>query len=142
MVSRAARQSWASVAGMDRRSRGADSSSGCRATTSRAANEPSGSNGARPVAADATFPWGHTSFVRYRGIVKVMVYSRGSDRPWLVDLATEQVESAPDLSHPVYDEARQMTYLHEPKYEAAIDSAASVGTKKADRETGEDQKGF
>jgi hypothetical protein len=42
----------------------------------------------------------------------------------------------------IYDEARQMTHLLEPGYPAAIDSAGHAHTKKADRETGEDQKGF
>jgi hypothetical protein len=35
-----------------------------------------------------------------------------------------------------------MTYLREPVYELAITSDLGVGTKKAGRETGEDQKGF
>jgi hypothetical protein len=35
-----------------------------------------------------------------------------------------------------------MTYVQEPEYTPAIDSTSGVSTKKADRETGEDQKGF
>lgn len=62
--------------------------------------------------------------------------------PWLLDLATVQADSGPDPSRPVYDDKRQMTYVLEPIRELAIDSPLSVSTKKADRETGEDQKGF
>jgi hypothetical protein len=63
-------------------------------------------------------------------------------RPWLVDLATTQADSGPPPGSPVYDESRQMTYVQEPTRKAAIDSDTSLGTKKADRETGEDQKGL
>lgn len=62
--------------------------------------------------------------------------------PWLLDLATKQQSTGPAPGAPVYDEASQMTYLREPVYELAISSEAGVATKKADRETGEDQKGF
>lgn len=62
--------------------------------------------------------------------------------PWLLDLATRQESTGPDPGDPVYDPESQMTYLRVPSYELAIDSDASIGTKKADRETGEDQKGF
>lgn len=65
-----------------------------------------------------------------------------SDTPWLVDLATTQSDSGPHPGEPVYDDERQMTYLQEPVYEPAIDAATGIATKKADRETGEDQKGF
>lgn len=64
------------------------------------------------------------------------------DETWLVDLATTQRDSGPHPGRPVYDETHQMTYLQEPAYEPAIEAGAGVQTKKADRETGEDQKGF
>jgi hypothetical protein len=57
-------------------------------------------------------------------------------------LATQQENHGPPQGNPVYDDARQMTYLQEPEYEPAIDSTIGLSTKKADRETGEDQKGF
>lgn len=62
--------------------------------------------------------------------------------PWLVDLATVQRDTGPHPGRPIYDDERQMTYVREPAYEPAIDSSDSLSTKKADRETGEDQKGF
>jgi hypothetical protein len=62
--------------------------------------------------------------------------------PWLLDLASVQADSGPHPGRPVYDDESQMTYLQEPAYELAIDAAGGIGTKKADRETGEDQKGF
>jgi hypothetical protein len=62
--------------------------------------------------------------------------------PWLVELATIQANTGPDPGRPAYDDATQMTYLREPSRVLAIASDAGVGTKKADRETGEDQKGF
>jgi hypothetical protein len=65
-----------------------------------------------------------------------------NESPWLLDLATRQESSGPAPGNPAYDDARQMTYLREPAYELAIDSDTGVATKKADRETGEDQKGF
>jgi len=69
--------------------------------------------------------------------------AHGTDpTPWLVDLATTQSGSGPHPGRPVYDESQQMTYLQEPAYTLAIDAAVGPGTKKADRETGEDQKGF
>jgi hypothetical protein len=64
------------------------------------------------------------------------------DTPWLIDLASVQSDSGPHPGRPVYDDGDQMTYLQEPAYEPAIDAASGIGTKKADRETGEDQKGF
>ncbi|MGO9956229.1 MAG: hypothetical protein ACLP50_09665 [Solirubrobacteraceae bacterium] len=66
----------------------------------------------------------------------------GREAPWLLDLATTQGDSGPHPGQPVYDERRQMTYMQEPPYEPAIDSSLAGPTKKADRETGEDQKGF
>jgi len=65
-----------------------------------------------------------------------------NETPWLLDLAATQAGSGPVTGEPTYDDDRQMTYVHEPVYEPAIDSASGVSTKKADRETGEDQKGF
>jgi hypothetical protein len=62
--------------------------------------------------------------------------------PWLLDLATRQPSTGVDRGSPAYEEAAQMTYLNQPVRVLAIDSDASIGTKKADRETGEDQKGF
>jgi hypothetical protein len=59
-----------------------------------------------------------------------------------LDHALSQADSGPAPGRPVYDEDRQMTYLQEPSYAAAIDSLSGISTKKADRETGEDQKGF
>jgi hypothetical protein len=66
----------------------------------------------------------------------------GRQRPWLLDLATTQRDSGPHPGLPLYDEHRQMTYMQTPRYEPAIDSSLAGPTKKADRETGEDQKGF
>jgi len=69
----------------------------------------------------------------------------GSDlgaRPWILDLATRQQSTGPAPGDPVYDEATQMTYVRAPVRQLAITSSLGVGTKKADRETGEDQKGF
>lgn len=63
-------------------------------------------------------------------------------RPWLLDLAARQRDSGSDPGDPIYDEARQMTYLRKPDYQPAIDAERGISTKKADRETGEDQKGF
>ena len=62
--------------------------------------------------------------------------------PWLVDLASRQANTGPDAGTALYDDATQMSYLREPELVLAIASDTSVGTKKADRETGEDQKGF
>ena len=64
------------------------------------------------------------------------------DLPWLLDLATVQLDSGPHPAMPHYDDAKQMTYVRVPAYQPAIDSGAAFSTKKADRETGEDQKGF
>ena len=58
-----------------------------------------------------------------------------------MDLATTQQDTGPHPGQPVYDDARQMTYLREPADEPAIEADLSIQTKKADRETGEDQKG-
>jgi hypothetical protein len=62
--------------------------------------------------------------------------------PWLLELAVVQRDTGRSPGNPAYDDAKQMTYLREPAYEAAIDVDGPVSTKKADRETGEDQKGF
>jgi hypothetical protein len=62
--------------------------------------------------------------------------------PWLLDLATVQPDSGPHPAMPYYDDAEQMTYVRVPVCQPAIDSGAALSTKKADRETGEDQKGF
>ncbi|HEY3945604.1 MAG TPA: hypothetical protein VGL78_10285 [Solirubrobacteraceae bacterium] len=64
------------------------------------------------------------------------------DLPWLLDLATVQPDSGPHPGMPYYDDAKQMTYVRVPVHQSAIDSGAAFSTKKADRETGEDQKGF
>jgi hypothetical protein len=66
----------------------------------------------------------------------------GANTPWLVDLATRQQVSGPNPGDPVYDDAQQMTYMREPAYQPAIEADGGVSTKKADRETGEDQEGF
>lgn len=63
------------------------------------------------------------------------------DRPWLLDLATQQ-EVAGDHPRQAYRESTQMTHLCLPGDPPAIDSERSPMTKKADRETGEDQKGY
>jgi hypothetical protein len=62
-------------------------------------------------------------------------------RPWLLDLATRQ-EVAGDHPRQVYRESTQMTHLCLPGDPVAIDSERPPMTKKADRETGEDQKGY
>lgn len=64
-----------------------------------------------------------------------------TDRPWLLALATRQIEIAAGPSQ-VYSESTQMSHLRALGDPAAIDSERSPTTKKADRETGEDQKGF
>ena len=64
-----------------------------------------------------------------------------TDRPWLLTLATRQVERTAGLS-PVYNESTQMSHLRILGEPVAIDSERAPTTKKADRETGEDQKGF
>lgn len=61
-------------------------------------------------------------------------------RPWLLELATRQ-GVAGDHPRQIYRESTQMTHLCLPGDPAAIDSERSPMTKKADRETGEDQKG-
>jgi hypothetical protein len=68
--------------------------------------------------------------------------SVSAPRPWLLDLASTQTDSGPHPGNPVYNDASQMTYLQKPALTLAIDSNSGVSTKKADRETGEDQKGF
>jgi hypothetical protein len=65
-----------------------------------------------------------------------------TDAPWLLSRASVQRESDPAPVTPHYDDARQMSYASETTDELAIDASFGVGTKKADRETGEDQKGF
>jgi hypothetical protein len=80
-----------------------------------------------------------------RGYHRVVTQARPTDPqtlPWLLDLATQQQTTGPAPGDPIYDDATQMTYVREPAYELAISSDVGVGTKKADRETGEDQKGF
>lgn len=64
-----------------------------------------------------------------------------TDRPWLLTLATRQVERTAGLS-PIYSESTQMSHLRTSGGPAAIDFERAPTTKKADRETGEDQKGF
>jgi hypothetical protein len=64
-----------------------------------------------------------------------------TDRPWLLTLATRQLERAAGPSQ-VYSESTQMAHLRVPGEPVAIDSGRPPTTKKADRETGEDQKGF
>lgn len=62
-------------------------------------------------------------------------------RPWLLDLATPQRgrgDSAGDAQ--VYDDDLQMAVRLEEPHILAIDSANPPQTKKADIETGEDQK--
>ena len=63
------------------------------------------------------------------------------DRPWLLTLATRQLERAAGPSL-IYSESTQMSHLRAPGEPVAIDSGRPPTTKKADRETGEDQKGF
>lgn len=65
-----------------------------------------------------------------------------NELPWLLALATRQTSTGADPGSPAYDDVTQMTYLHQPSRVLAIESDAGIGTKKADRETGEDQKGF
>jgi hypothetical protein len=67
--------------------------------------------------------------------------STESDRPWLLDLATPQRGHVPTIDGAMYDDARQMTVLQEPNI-PVIDAGLSAPTKKADREVGEDQKGW
>ena len=62
--------------------------------------------------------------------------------PWLIELATVQRDTGARPGSPVYDDEQQMTYLREPEYVAAIATELPPNSKKADRETGEDQKGF
>jgi hypothetical protein len=59
-------------------------------------------------------------------------------RPWLVDLATEQRGGAPSFEGIRYDDERQLS-LH-PSGTRLIEVSGGAPTKKADRETGEDQK--
>lgn len=60
-------------------------------------------------------------------------------RPWLLDLATPQRGAVEPTPGAQYDDARQMTYLQQPRV-PVIDTDHTTVTKKADRETGEDQK--
>jgi hypothetical protein len=62
--------------------------------------------------------------------------------PWLIALARAQEDTGAAPGEPIYDDERQMTFLRHPVRILAIDSDAHLSTKKADRETGEDQKGF
>lgn len=61
------------------------------------------------------------------------------ERPWLLDLATPQRGNVEAVLGAAYDEATQMTHLQEPHI-AIIDTDHRTVTKKADRESGEDQK--
>jgi hypothetical protein len=61
-----------------------------------------------------------------------------STRPWLLDLATEQRGGAPSFEGIRYDDEQQLS-LQEPDMRL-IDITGGAPTKKADRETGEDQK--
>jgi hypothetical protein len=67
--------------------------------------------------------------------------SPGQQTPWLLDLATRQVEPAATPVRLAYDDEQQMTFVREPAQELAIDWSGGVMSKKADREKGEDQKG-
>ena len=67
--------------------------------------------------------------------------SRDPSRPWLLDLATIQRGDVPTVDGAAYDESRQMTTLQEPDI-PVIDAGLPAPTKKADREVGEDQKGW
>lgn len=62
-------------------------------------------------------------------------------RPWLLALAQPQRERLSAIAQ-AYDPRTQMTYFGGPELGAAIDADKAPTTKKADRETGEDQKGF
>jgi hypothetical protein len=61
------------------------------------------------------------------------------ERPWLLDLATEQ-RGGSDRVEGVYDEESQMRVLPDSSVTAAIEYGMARMTKKADRESGEDQK--
>lgn len=61
------------------------------------------------------------------------------ERPWLLDLATEQRGEPTIPEAAAYDDERQMTMLQEPHI-PVIDSKHPPVTKKADREVGEDEK--
>jgi hypothetical protein len=62
-------------------------------------------------------------------------------RPWLLQLGTRQEERGGEIVQ-IYRDSRQMTYIFDRDELPAIDSAVAPATKKADRETGEDEKGF
>lgn len=61
------------------------------------------------------------------------------ERPWLLDLATEQRGGSEPVEG-VYDEASQMRVLPELGMMAVVKSGMARMSKKADRESGEDQK--
>jgi hypothetical protein len=61
--------------------------------------------------------------------------------PWLVELATVQRNTGPHPGGAFYDEHAQMTYLRVSNSPAIADRRPPE-SKKADLETGEDQKGF
>jgi hypothetical protein len=60
-------------------------------------------------------------------------------RPWLLDLATEQRGEAGRIQG-IYDRKRQMRVFPGTAGTPVIASGAMTMTKKADRESGEDQK--
>jgi|tagenome__1003787_1003787.scaffolds.fasta_scaffold19989860_1 hypothetical protein len=64
--------------------------------------------------------------------------SADDERPWLLDLASERPVQEPEVDTR-YDAASQMTRLQEPDI-PVIDREKAPMTKKADRESGEDQK--
>lgn len=59
-------------------------------------------------------------------------------RPWLLDLATQQVGGAPSFGDVRYDDVQQVSLQGQDA--RVIDVSGGAQTKKADRETGEDQK--
>jgi hypothetical protein len=67
--------------------------------------------------------------------------TKNTQQAWLVDLATPQRDTGAATGAPVYDDEHQMTYLQDPAYVPAISRTDPPQSKKADRETGEDQKG-
>lgn len=77
--------------------------------------------------------------VRRRAYGCRMSSDDNSARPWLLDLATPQRGDVEPVPGAAYDETSQMTRLQEPDL-ALIDTAYAGQTKKADRESGEDQK--
>lgn len=71
-----------------------------------------------------------------------MTTFESSGSPWLVELATAQRDTGATAGEPVYDDIEQITYITDPERRPAIATSDPPQTKKADRETGEDQKGF